>query len=401
MLNRLAVFLCFAPVLVLAQGPLAGDWLLTTDLYGNLLHQRMTMDEFGNALEYSGKINGDTMSGNVIRIDSFDAANRTTTTFTARMLPSRPPGPPRRLEFTPTIFYRQFSPYNKPVLTVWPGDTIHTTTLDATGTDEQSVTRTLGGNPQTGPFYVETAMPGDTLAVHFNRVRLNRDWAFSDDAIIGRALRPGQPEAGQAVRWKLDRERGLAVPEKPSERLKNYSVPLRPMMGCVAVAPGFASAPPAANDSGSFGGNIDFNGVVEGTTVYLPVSQPGALLYVGDGHAVQGDGELTGNALETSMDVEFTVDVIPGKRIFMPRVESPTHIMVIGLAGSLDEALREATANLSQWLKQDYQFTDSDIGQVLGTAVEFQVNEIADRNVGVVAKLNKQRLATILPSTNR
>src|SRR5207249_8516100 len=88
-------------------------------------------------------------------------------------------------------------------------------------------------------------------------------------------------------------------------------------------------APPGSGDYGRYGGNMDFNEIVEGATVYLPVSVPGALLYVGDGHALQGDGELNGNALETSMDVEFTVDVIPGKRVPGPRVESATHIMAM------------------------------------------------------------------------
>ena len=92
-------------------------------------------------------------------------------------------------------------------------------------------------------------------------------------------------------------------------------------------AEGFASAPPPTGDSGRWGGNMDFNEIVEGGTVYLPVNQPGALLYVGDGHAAQGDGELNGNALETSMEVEFTVDVIHDKRISTPRVESNSEIM--------------------------------------------------------------------------
>src|SRR6266545_6976848 len=82
---------------------------------------------------------------------------------------------------------------------------------------------------------------------------------------------------------------------------------------------------PPTGDSGRFGGNMDFNEIVEGAVVYLPVAQPGALLYVGDGHAAQGDGELNGNALETSMEVEFTVDVISSKPLMTPRVESPTH----------------------------------------------------------------------------
>ena len=136
-----------------------------------------------------------------------------------------------------------------------------------------------------------------------------------------------------------DRQRGIATPEKATEHLTNFTVPLRPMLGCVAVAPGFGSAPPPTGDSGRFGGNMDFNEVVEGATVYLPVMQPGALLYVGDGHAAQGDGELNGNALETSMEVEFTVDVLTDKRLTTPRVESATHIMSVGLGGNLEDAL--------------------------------------------------------------
>src|SRR5207248_5533791 len=223
--------------------------------------------------------------------------------------------------------------------------------------DERGVTRVLGGNPETGPFYVETALPGDVLAIHLTRVRLNRDWAISDDGIVERALESQlavkMKDGFKDVRWHLDRERGFATPEKPSEHLKKFTVPLRPMLGCVAVAPGFGSAPPPSGDSGRFGGNMDFNEIVEGVTVYLPIAQPGALLYVGDGHAVQGDGELNGNALETSMDVEFTVDVIHDKRVRTPRVESDSHIMTVGLGGSLEDALRNAVSGMSQWLEQD------------------------------------------------
>jgi acetamidase/formamidase len=240
------------------------------------------------------------------------------------------------------------------------------------------------------------------LVVHITRLRLNRDWAMSDDYIVDRGMDRDMAvkakDDGKDVRWHLDTAKGTASPEKPAEHLTRYWVPLRPMLGCVATATGPAQAPPGTGDSGRYGGNMDFNEVIEGATVYLPVSNPGALLYVGDGHAVQGDGELNGNALETSMDVEFSVDVVPAKRIGGPRVESATHIMVVGLAGSLDEAFREATANMAQWLMEDYKLTSSEVAQVLGTSAEYKVGEVADRNAGIVLKINKERLAPLTPA---
>jgi amidase len=142
---------------------------------------------------------------------------------------------------------------------------------------------------------------------------------------------------------------------------------------------------------------MDFNQITEGATVYLPVSNPGALLYLGDGHAAQGDGELNGNALETSMDVEFTVDVIPNKRSPAPRVETSTAIMAMGL-GSTEDALRQATSNMAQWLADDYQLTPSEIAQVLGTAARYYVSEVADRNAGMVLSLDKARVQTLSPA---
>ncbi len=199
-------------------------------------------------------------------------------------------------------------------------------------------------------------------------------------------------DVGRNVRWHLNRKDGVATPEKPTEHLAHYSIPLRPMLGCIATALGFAEAAPGAGDSGRFGGNMDFNEIVEDATIYLPVNVPGALLYVGDGHAAQGDGELTGNALETSMDVEFTVDVISTKRVPSPRIESATHIIAMGLGGSLDDAFRIATANMADWLTDVYKLTPSEVGQVLGTSAEYKVSEVADRNAGIVLKINKERL---------
>jgi amidase len=412
-----------------SNGAIAGKWTVSADFYGTTLHFGMLLEQQGEKLtgnfdgdklegtitgnslrflakdqnggseEGNGIVQGDTMTGTIIFKNGDDPTRPETHAFSAKLNPPRHQGAPRRHEFTPTIFYRRFSPENKPVLTIAPGDTIHTTTVDAGGADEKGVTRVLGGNPETGPFYIETAAPGDTLVVHIKRLRLNRDYAISDDGIVERGLDPDwavkMKDGFKNVRWHLDLANGTASPEKPGEHLTHYSVPVRPMLGCVAVATGSAQAPPGTGDSGRFGGNMDFNEIVEGATVYLTVNVPGALLYFGDGHAAQGDGELNGNALETSMDVEVTVDLISDKHTPGPRVESATHLMAMGLAGSLDDAFREATANMASWLTDQYKLTPSEVAQVLGTAAEYRVSEVADRNVGMVVKINKERLATL------
>jgi amidase len=381
-------------------GSFSGDKLEGT-VTGNAIHF-LAKDDQGGTEELTGTVASGAISGSIVFVDGDDKEHPTTHSFTASLAPPRRTGEPQRHEFTPATFYRQFSAAIKPVLTVSAGDTIHTTTVDAGGTDEKGVTRVLGGNPETGPFYVEGAGPGDTLVVHITRLRLNRDWAISDDGIVSRGvdsdLAVKMKDTFKNVRWHLDRERGVATSEKPGEHLARYTVPLRPMLGCVAVAPGSAQAAPPTGDSGRWGGNMDFNEIVEGATLYLPVSVPGALLYFGDGHAAQGDGELNGNALETSMDVELSVDVIAGKSVPGPRVESATHIMAMGLSGSIDDAFRMATANMAGWLADDYKLNPSEVAQVLGTAAEYKVSEVADRNAGVVLKINKERLQTITPA---
>ena len=362
----------------------------------NSLHF-LAKDELGGTEECKAALTQqDTIAGTLLFTEAGEGGRVTSFKFTAKRVPQRRNEPTRRHEFTPIAFDRQFSAATKPVLTILPGDSVHTTTVHASGTDEKGAKRVLDGNPQTGPFYVETAAPGDTLVIRFARIRLNRDWAISDDGIVERGLTSDLAAKTKGlfkdVRWRLDIQRGVATPEKPAEHLTHYSVPLRPMLGCVATAPSPSRAAPGTGDSGPYGGNMDFNEIVEGATVFLPVNVPGALLYVGDGHAVQGDGELTGNALETSMEVEFSVDVIPGKRLSSPRVESASHIMAMGLGGSLDDAFRAATNNMAQWLADLYQLTPSEVAQVLGTAAEYKVSEVADRNAGIVLKINKERL---------
>jgi len=355
--------------------------------------------EGGETVDLTGTVADSKVSGSVTVTDPHDPSPLK---FSFDAVPAKPitRTSPRRHEFTPTVFYRQYSPFNKPVLSVNAGDTIHTTTVDAGGADEHGVRRIAGGNPQTGPFYVTGAMPGDTLVVHINRLRLNREWAGSDDGIVGRAmdsdLAVKTRENRKSIRWHLDLRANTATPEPASEHLKNFAIPLRPMLGCIAAAPPPAGGAPPTGDSGFYGGNMDFNEIGDGTTVYLPVSNPGALLYLGDAHALQGDGELNGNALETSMDVEFTVDVLEGKRPPEPRLETADEIMAMGLNGSVDDALREATSNMADWLMKDYKLSASEAAQVLGVASQYRIAEVADRNAGVVLKLRKSLLSQLV-----
>ena len=423
------------PGLVSATQAGAGEaesWLVATDLWGNTQYQTLTLvregttlagtldgesltgrvrgatldfvvlDAEGRASSYSARLASGGLAGTAELPDTQDNALRVRHPFTARRLPARPAGPPRRHDFVPTSFANEFSPHRPPVLTVWPGDTVHTTTIDSGGVDAQGVTRALYGNPQTGPFFVGTAEPGDTLVVRIRRLRLNRDYADSLDTIVprvlGSRLAASATGLGVPVRWKLDRARGLASPQVDGGPLAGLTVPVAPMLGGLAVAPGFGYAPASTGDTGAHGGNMDCNALVEGSTVYLPVYQPGALLYLGDAHAAQGDGETSGWALETSMDVEFSVEVIKGRAIHMPRIESPTEVLVLGQAGSLDEAVRASTTGLLQWLQQDYGLNLSQGGVLLGSAVRYRIANLAGRSVGVSASLDKSVLATLRPA---
>ncbi len=412
------------------QSDPSGDWVLVTDAYGEKLSERLSLklekgelsgtilrdegasvkgtlkgqelqfsfkESGGDQNEYKGRITGDTLAGEYTTIGA--NGDRTTGTWSARRIPARPSGGPHRVEFVPKTFYRAFSSSSEPVLHIWPGDTVHTTSVDAGGTDEKGNKRVLGGNPLTGPFFIETAMPGDVLAITIKKLRLNRDWAMSDKGLVNRAMTTNYAAKNKQdwsdTRWHLDLEKGIATLEKPSETMKNFSVPVHPMLGCIGVAPAFGDSAVSAQDSGYFGGNMDFNQIAEGTTLYLGVSQPGALLYVGDGHALQGDGELNGNALETSMDIEFSVEVRQKKGIGTPRVENADFLMAMGLAGSLDSAFSRATSELATWLQEDYKLSSSDVAAILGTSIQYSVSEVADRNVGVIAKISTKALATL------
>jgi amidase len=427
-MRLITAFLIFWGLSVAQDTDLSGDWVVTIVRFGEPDYTRLNLESKNG--HYIGKIWGDVQldgvrKGNAIEFQCshedddkqqkpcgslsvstsgnemqgqgklFDEP----VSFSAKREPP-PTATPRTHQFTPTRFYRQFSGATEPALHINPSDTVQTKCVDAGGVDEKGEHRSLGGNPLTGPFYVEDAVPGDTLVVHLNRIRLNRDTAgIHNDTVVGSALDPYYFRDLKRVKdfdssWKLDRATQTAMLSKTTGRLKDFKISLHPMLGCVGVAPPARQAFRSGN-LGNYGGNMDYNQLREGVTLYMPVFQPGALLFVGDGHATEGDGELTGNALETSMDVEFTVDLIRGKSLGQPRAENSEYVMVSGIGGSLADALQEATTGMSRWLEDEYKLNPGEIAMVLGSSMRYDIAEVVDPQVHVVAKLSKSVLAQI------
>ena len=305
---------------------------------------------------------------------------------------------PAHINFTPTSFSNLFSLNREPVLKIHSGDTVQTETVDAAGYDKNGVKRQKGGNPLTGPFYVEDCLPGDVLAVTITKLALNRSTAFTTEYFSSRALPKTiikQMKKSRLVKWQLDTLSGFALLNDSSyEHLDNFKVPLKPFLGCIGVAPLNKKNEILSFFQGAFGGNLDFERITRSATVYLPVFHEGAYLYVGDGHALQGDGEIAGNALETSLNIAFTVSVIKKEKLSLnnPRVEDSTYIMATGFDKSLDDALKMATAGLLEWLQQDYHLSLQEATQVLSTSIEYTIAEIADPQVEIVAKIKKETL---------
>lgn len=285
-----------------------------------------------------------------------------------------------------------------PALKIYPGDTVSTETIDAAGIDKNGTKRQRGGNPLTGPFFIENAIAGDILAITLTKITLNRSTAFTTESFVSRSLPKEitqQFAKPRLLRWKLDPRTGFAtLSDTAYEHLQSFKVPLHPFLGCIGVAPSTSKNEVLSFFQGPYGGNLDYSRVAQSATVYLPVFHDGAYLYIGDGHALQGDGEIAGNALETSLNVEFTVKVIKKgfPNVNYPRVEDAAYLMAIGVHKSLDEAIKIATAGLLEWLQTDYHLTTKEATQVLSTSIEYTIAEIADPEVEVVAKIRREIL---------
>lgn len=307
----------------------------------------------------------------------------------------------------PTQYYRTFSHAHPALKRVRSGDTVVTKTLDSGGQDENGVRRAEPSNPLTGPFYVEGAEPGDALLVHFTKVAMNRSWGYTAYRLGLFALTPEsieglypnrykddliRPGRANLVPWEIDRARQTVRLKEPVSARIRLEFPAKPMLGCVGVAPAGDFAPTSA-PSGAYGGNLDYNEIGQGAVVMLPVYHPGARLFIGDGHALQADGEPTGTGIETSMDVEFKVEVRKKADLTGPRVETKEYLISIGsqpeFVSSLDRALQMATSDMVNWLVRDYQLEPWAAHLLIGYQGRFDVVTVAG---SMALKVPKQYL---------
>jgi acetamidase/formamidase len=313
--------------------------------------------------------------------------------------PQQPASTPIRFEPTagvPTFAVRE------PILRLQPGAVVETRTFSRPGDYYE---RAGGAWPgEVGPFWIEGATTGDTLAVRIVKLRPNRATAvsavnpggISAVAADSRTRMLNEPLPARRFEWKLDLTRNVGVLELPNSASKRIEMPLKPMLGRLAVAPAGGEAF-GGLWPGNFGGNMDASDAREGTTVYLPIFNDGALFYFGDGHALQGDGEIAGSGLETTMDVTLQFDLIKGRRIRWPRMEDADDIMVAGSGRPLVDAFRIAQVELIEWLVEDYGFERMEAYQVVSQGGHTRVANVVDPNYTVVAKFPKRLLPARLP----
>lgn len=297
--------------------------------------------------------------------------------------------------FTPTRYHNTLGTA-EPVLRVADGDTIIAATVDASGLDANEAAVASRPNPMTGPFFIEGAEPGDTLAVRIDRLTPSRatGWTYSPLAltVLDPAAIIDRPPSERSV-WTIDNNAGTVRLREPAKGLENFAPEIQPMIGCFGVAPAggqaFSTATSAQN-----GGNMDYRRFAPGTTAWFPVSVPGALFYLGDGHACQGDGEITGTGIETSFEMEVTFQVLK-RTITWPRGETADDIFTIGNARPLDQALQHATTEMSKWLGEDYGLDARAASHLMGQVVRYDVGNVFNPAFTVACRIAKKWLTKV------
>ncbi len=284
-----------------------------------------------------------------------------------------------------------------------PGDVLDTNTLDCFGNAIKKPGDTLGlvkgDNPLTGPFWIEGAQPGDMLAVKILDLEVDGDQGIGALAAGFGAINSTNytPMLGASVPEKIwfypiDHETNTATFQALDSKF-SVKIPLHPFFGCIGVAPANGEVRSSVVPA-EFGGNMDSPEASVGHTVYFPVNVPGALLYLGDGHAAMGDGEVAGTAIEVPLHARVQVDVIKGKKIGWPRFENEESIMTVGAYRPLDDCVRIAFTELVGWIHQDYGLSELDAYELLSKVAKIHLNEMVDPNYVVVASIEKKYLPT-------
>ena len=290
-----------------------------------------------------------------------------------------------------------FGPLNKPVVTVKPGEVVEVETWDCFA-GMVKPTRTLKDllesespfydNPITGPIYVEGAEPGDTLAIEIIDISVPDTGVTT--IVPGFGCLEGWFQSSPALTKFSKIENGKVIYQLNDE--KTIKIPVKPFVGTIGVSP--ASEAISTVSPGKHGGNMDTPDVCPGNTLYLPVAVKGALLGLGDVHAVQGDGEICGTAVEIPSTVTIKIGLIKNKKINWPRIESPSEIITVCSAKPLEDAARLAFLELIKWLEEDYGIERYTAYMFLSVAAKARITQIVNPLFTVVAKLPTSLLPT-------
>jgi len=279
-------------------------------------------------------------------------------------------------------------------LTVASGDTVVTETIDASGLDKDGQQVASGPNPMNGPIFVTGAEPGDTLKVEILRMTPISATGWTRAALAASVVDPEVvrtlPPRDKVI-WRIDRQGLTLALDPPVAGLEHLVLPVEPMIGCFGVAPAHGQAFSTAT-SAENGGNMDYRGFGPGTTVWFPVSVPGALFFLGDCHATQGDGEIVGTGVETCFEVEVRLTVEKDRRLEWPRGENETDIFTVGNARPLDQALQHATTDMFNWLTSDYGLSPAAASHLMGQVVRYDVGNVYDPAYTMVCKIAKKWL---------
>ena len=289
----------------------------------------------------------------------------------------------------------------EPVARLKSGDILDTNTLDCFGDAIRKPGDTLsmapGDNPLTGPFYIDGADPGDTLAVKILALDVNGDQGVGalgpgfgalNATNYTPMLHPPLPE--RIWFYPIDHATNTATFKALDSKFE-VKIPLHPFFGCIGVAPTGGEARSSIVPA-EYGGNMDAPEAATGNTVYLPVNVKGGLLYLGDGHAAMGDGEVAGAAIEVPLKARVQVELIKGHKINWPRFENDNAIMTVGAYRPVDDALRIAFTELVGWIHDDYGLSQLDAYELLGKVAKIRLAEMVDPNYVVVASIEKKYL---------